>query len=50
LWPDQRRQFNYFPGGRSYGEGQGARTTARTMYREMGMTCWLQKAEAKLKA
>jgi len=30
-------------------EGNEHLTTARTMYREMGMTYWLEKAEAEMK-
>ena len=29
-------------------EGPGALTTASTMYREMGMTFWLEKVDAEL--
>jgi len=31
-------------------QAQAHLTTATTMYREMGMTCWLERAEAEMRA
>jgi hypothetical protein len=47
--PSARRHSGNRAGSHQGVDVGGARTTARTMYREMGMTFWLQKAEAKLK-
>jgi len=42
-----QRAITHGPG--SFSAGAGHLTTATTMYREMGMTYWLEQAEAAMR-